>query len=304
VGQLVLRFESPEKNLGLLKPSTPHKAQVGAWHLYETIKPHPHNDFRQKEIGGYRVVMERLVATQNEARQGLEGSYKLAQELDVAWCYAWGKPLIHVVQGLTLSEAPSPWSGNLVEVEMAIQRQAGGFIVVAQQGLWREYAWWPSLPLERALITRQACLNARPIVRDLIELHIRSHKSVDGSLFLLAKALEIVGAFFWKGSRASRNAGIEHEMKKVGVHPALTQSIDWLFDIANKRFDVRHAWDKDSPGVVLHPRMTTQERDDFTRNADIVIRAFICERLGIGVPMLSVNDGEPSESERVPIPLE
>ena len=124
-------------------------------------------------------------------------------------------------------------------------------------------------------------LNAPPIVRDLIDLHIRSHKSDDGALFHLAKSLEIVAAFFQgNGSRASRNTWIEREMTRIGVYGELTQSIEWMFNIANERFDVRHAWDKDSPGVVLHPRMTDQEKHDFTYNADLVTRAFICERLG------------------------
>src|SRR5262249_1360938 len=147
------------------------------------------------------------------------------------------------------------------------------------------------------LVARQAYTGAPPIVRELIELHIRSQKSGDGRLFLLAKALEIVGAFFrGDGSRASRNAGIEAEIRTTGTDNHLTQPVAWLVDIANERLDVRHAWNRDSPGLVLHPRMTTQERNDFTRNADLLIRAFICARLGLPVPLVGVGDTEPPKT--------
>jgi len=190
-------------------------------------------------------------------------------------------------------EAPEGWTGNLRKVEGDIQREAGkgwaAAAMVAQYG----WVYFACFPLRVALVARDACIKAPPIIRELIELHVGTHAVSGGRLFGLAKALEIVGAFFQQGrnaSRAARNAGLQAEMKKIGVDSELTRSVEWLFDIANERFDVRHAWKKDSPGVALHPRMTHQELSDFVYNADLVVRAFVCERLGLETPMAASGD--------------
>lgn len=290
----VIVFNSAEKHVGLTAPCDPHQEQIGDWRVFETLQPHPHEDLREKGIGVYRLVLERVVSTQDEVWTALHEACKLADELDVAWCYASGKPYYATEFRRVSSEAPRNWSGNLRDVERDIQRETSGAFVAASAFVDLRWAWWPSLPLQRTLTARQACTNAPPVIRELIELHVRSHKAHDAELFLLAKALEIVGAYF-RGSRASRNASIEQTMKQIGVHATLTQTVEWLFDIANERFDVRHAWDKDSPGVALHPRMTDRERTDFINNADLVIRAFICERLGIPLPLITVNHGEPTK---------
>jgi hypothetical protein len=285
------------KDLGLMAPGAPYDTQINSWRVHESLAPHPQQDLRQKGIGVYSLLLEREVSTQDEVWSALDEASKLSEELDIAWCYAWGKPYRSVETMLRCIEAPEGWSGNLREVERNIERKKGGFFVDAAGFAYQHYAWWPCLPLERAVAARRACTKAPPVIRELIELHIRWHKSVDRELFLLAKALEIVGAYFGK-SRADRNAGIEQEMKKLGVNVHLTQTAAWLFDIANERFDVRHAWDKDSPGVVLHPRMTDQEKRDFMFNADLIVRVFICEQLGIDVCIITHYDGEPKQFGR------
>ena len=77
-----------------------------------------------------------------------------------------------------------------------------------------------------------------------------SHQAHESQLFSLAKALEVVGAFFGK-SRAARNSGLQDALTKIGIDTNMTQDVAWLFNIANERFDVRHAWNR---GVTVHNR--------------------------------------------------
>jgi hypothetical protein len=44
--------------------------------------------------------------------------------------------------------------------------------------------------------------------------------------------------------------------------------------------------------------MTGQERIDFTSNADLVIRAFVCERLGVEVPIMADTGGSSPKGGR------
>ena len=151
MSERLLRFESAKRNLGLLKSSTPHSQQIGAWRIFERLRPHPHEDLRKQSIGEYKVVMERPVATQDEVWQGLREATQFATELDVAWCYAWCRPFNALKFAWRGSEAPEHWSGNLREVERDIQKAKGGLFVAAVGLPWRDWTWWPSLPLERAM---------------------------------------------------------------------------------------------------------------------------------------------------------
>lgn len=276
-----LRFESPSKNLGVTAPSSLHSATVDDWRVFETFKQSAHAELRDKKIGAYSIAVEREVSSQDEAWSGLHKASQLADEIDVAWCYAWGKPYIARRLQLQAIEAPRKWTGNFRGVEGEIAKQRKSLYFAAVQVVSLDWDWLPQFPLARVLEARKYTVQASPVIRELMELHTRSHKELDdGNLFLLAKSLEIVGAFF-RGSRTDRNSGIELEMTAHGLKAHLTRSVEWLFDIMNERFDVRHAWDRDSPGVVLHPRMTPEEKTAFEANADLVVRGFICARLGM-----------------------
>lgn len=285
-----LRFEARKKALGLTAPSTPHAATVGRWRISEIFEPHPDPGLCDRGIGSYGLVMERAVSLERDAWDALPEACKLANELDVAWCYAWAKPYLAAELQLRETTAPEGWSGNFREVEREIQEELGGLTGTVAI-LSRNWVWLPCLPLPRVLSVRAASAKAPPIIRDLIELHVGSHKATEGRLFLLAKSLEIVGGHFGTG-RKHRNAGIEKEMQRLGLDSQLTQSVEWIFNIMNERFDVRHAWNTGSSA--LHPRMTPQENTEFVMNADLVIRGFVCGRLGIADMPVVIHGDPPS----------
>jgi len=231
-------------------------------------------------MGVYTIVIESDVHSSEEANSALDLASKLAAELDVAWCYAWGRPFACAVMTARSYEAPDGWSGNFQAVAGAIERELRRGYSVATQVIGYNWVWLPSLPLKKVLEVRRLTIAAPEVIKELIELHIRSLKDPsDGRLFLLAKSLEIVGAFF-NGSRTIRNEGIQSEMDRLGLSHRLMQSTEWLFNIMNTRFDVRHASDHTSPGVKLHPRISREECKAFEHDSDLIIRAFIGARLG------------------------
>lgn len=292
-----LTFTSSPKNLGLIKPCDPFESQVNRWRISETLTPHPHDDLRAKGVGEYRMILQKPVTTQDEVWEAHKEARTLAKELDIAWCYTCGKPYSARELRWESVESPDGWQGNLREVERDIQRESGLGFAAEMQIVNRHWAYLETLPLQKTLETRQVTAAAPSPIRELIELHIQSQKVADGNLFLLAKALEIVGAHAsGDHSRAKRNARIERRMKNMGVDAFLTKGVDWLFEMANERFDVRHAWDKDAVGVALHRRMADQERKDFVYNADLVIRAFICRRLRIPVPLIGAKGTTPPKT--------
>ena len=278
-----------------MEPSDPYEEQVDEWRVFESLAPHPYGELRDKGVGVYTVGLERDVASQDDVWAGLRKAEKISDEIDIAWCYAWEKPFLATEFGIVASEAPKGWSGNLRDVERDIQRESGGIVIEACQFTSDRWTWLDELPLKRVMTVRKALHRAAPTVRQLIEIHALSHKAPDAQLFLLAKAIEIVGAFFGR-TRADRNSGLEDEMERNGVQGRMTRTIEWLFNVANERFDIRHAWDNRSPGVALHPRITDQERQDFVFNSDLIVRAFVCERLGVGIPILYWRQGQPETS--------
>ncbi|MEK9136828.1 MAG: hypothetical protein AAB393_06865, partial [Bacteroidota bacterium] len=62
------------------------------------------------------------------------------------------------------------------------------------------------------------------------------------------------------------------------IQARLAHGFHWFFDMANNRFNTRHAVRQ---GPQLHPRMTVKEETEFLRQADLIIRGAISERLGI-----------------------
>lgn len=300
MGQHLLRFESPRKVIGLTEPSEPHEVDVGQLRVVEHFQPHPDQRRREQGLGEYFISVERPVEHQGELTNALMEADKFAAELEVAWCYTWGVPFTALRTMLVEMDAPRGWSGNLSNIQKRMIVEESGITYDSIGFESRQSEWRSELPLKSTLTVRASTVAASPIVRELIELHIHSHQVNDGRLFTLAKALEIVGAFFQqtKRARAARNNGVEQEMLRIGVRNEMTQSVEWLFDIANERFDVRHAWDAGAPGVALHPRLSNQERLDFVKNADLVIQAFICSRLGINVPHLTLNTNRPTSRGR------
>lgn len=276
---------------GLLEECEPYSAIVAGWDIRETYEAGVF-DHVQKGLGSYRITIERDLADLDALPEANWSAETLIEHLDTAWCYVLGEPMVATHLTLSLWEPPNGWTTNSETVRRELIREsAPGFHAEVQQLYHYHSVRAPFLPLERLLQVRDAYLSATPLIQDLIALHITSYKSVGGALYPLAKALELAGAFHGT-SRRDRNCGLQNEIRAMGIEPELTQNVAWLFNIANERFDIRHAVDNRAANVATHPRLTDSERRDFKHNARLLLRAFVCKRLD--VPLIPVRRYAPS----------
>jgi hypothetical protein len=284
VAQRTLRFESAVKVFGVRSEPKAYVGQVGEWQISEVFQPGTYHALDQG-LGSYTLVLETSVASEHEAWDALHRADELVDEVDTAWCYVCGKPfqVFSSIIGNTEFEEPPGWKGNLRATIMEFQK-AKGFLVAASQVVAFKAFSIGSLPLKEVLSVREAYLKAEPILDEVIAIHVQAHKASRGRLFFLAKALELVGRFFGQ-TRALRNQNLQDEMVRLGLGPHLTKSVEWLFETANTRYEIRHAVNQHSPGVELHPRLTQEEGEKFWSNGDLVVRGFVCSRLGVNIPV-------------------
>jgi hypothetical protein len=275
-----LRYESPEKLFILAGDCDAHSARLDQCRISEAFIPDTHPDIG---AGSYRIALEADVASLDEHMAVCVKAIEFAEQLDIAWCYIFGEPFKATRSTIVLNNGPLDWNNNFWDVQAAIQREAGrpcfALMATPNHRLWISS---PFLPLKNLLKIRDAYLAAPPILRELIGLHVSAHKAPLGKLLMLAKALEIVGRHYGT-TRATRNSGMQQAMNDMGVARHLKQNVEWLFNIANERFDIRHAVDNDAAGVSLHPKLNPIEHRDCEEDATLAIRAFICERLGVAL---------------------
>jgi hypothetical protein len=282
----ILRFTSPSLAFELSAECSPHADTIDGWTISELVRLHPKPELAKDNIQEYYLVLEKSVASPDDLRIAFREAMAIAHELEYAWCYATGRPLHYIKLRVRPSVAPEGWTGNYEELRIKLDQEAqSGFALVVQ---WRDRAWatTPILPLKLALDARRAILHAPPVLRQLIEIHVDAFKNFGQPRFiLLAKALEIVGAYYVTGvgrCRKNRNIGLQNEMTSIGLDTQLTKTVAWLFEMSNTRREIRHAWDhKKTASVALHPSLSDQEQLEFAKNADLVVRAFICQRLSI-----------------------
>ena len=285
----ILRFTSPLKALKLSATCEPHTDTVDGWTISENLQPHPRPDMAKDDIQGYYLALEKSVASPQELQVAFTEAATIAHQLEYAWCYATGRPFQYLKLMIQPSAGPPGWAGNYQELRITLDREAqSGFALVIDYH-HREWSIASFLPLKLALEARKAILHAPHVLRRLVEIHVDAFKNFGQPRFiLLAKALEIAGAYYITGeadkSRKARNKRFQRALRRLGVHKRLTKTVKWLFNISNTRRDIRHAWDHTTTtSLALHPAMSQQEQSEFVRNADLVVRAFICQRLAIPI---------------------
>jgi hypothetical protein len=289
-----LRFTSQTRAFRLTAESTPYAETIDGWTISEIVQPHSKPKLAKDNTLEYYLALEKSVASPNELQVALNEVATIARQLDFAWCYATGRPFHYIKLIMQFNAAPNGWTGNYAELKTTLDREAQSGLALMIKWDHNQWTTSPFLPLKLALEARKAILEATPILRQLIEIHVEAFKNFGQPRFiLLAKALEIAGAFYVTGkadkSRKARNFRFQRALRRLGVHKQLTKTIKWLFNMSNTRRDIRHAWDQQTTtSVALHPAMNHEEQTEFVKNADLVLRAFICQRLGI--PIVSCDE--------------
>ena len=273
----VLRYESSIQHYGISDGrSRPHSAKVGRFRIFERFYPSDRDDLSDG-IKNYQIVMEAVATSREEAWQQEAEAFELADQLDRAWIYACGRPLHPAYMELLFPDAPLEWTSNKTEVITNLARAEGGMTGGPMEVRSRHWLSMNVFPLRSVLVARRELSRASATTNALVDLHHSALKSRDvhAPLFLLAKGLELV-RFILPG----RTDTDREKVLPVHVRNAMSQSLHSLFDLSNNRFDVRHVV-KDKNGPQLHQRMTAQEYNTFIADADLVIRAVVCELLSI-----------------------
>lgn len=230
----------------------------------------------------YGLVMEAQVSSQDELRECRDEALGLAGDLNKVWPYAAGVPLFPPRTSMRVSREPLGWGSNgdqLEEVLPGARFKINIGPTVGEFGIEL-----PFMPLQRALEVLRAYRATDPLTLSLLRMHFQAMENAKGDLelFLLAKLLELVAALLPGRTMAQKQSVLGADYVQL-----LRHSMNWLAQISNTRLDLRHAVASKDPTTVLHPKLTSEERQDFVHDADIVVRAVVALRLGIDVPTLN-----------------
>jgi hypothetical protein len=271
----VLSFKSGVKSYGISSSEEPHSEQIGILNISEKYWPRTPSEIDMPiGVQNYELAIEATVSSREEAWEAKSKAFNLASDLDKAWVYACGEPLHSVSTTFLFFDAPEGWQTNANEVDIKLAQAGGQPYISSGEEIYRHWVHMPIFPLKEALKILEALKTASEATLALVDLHYGALKSFDssGKLFLLAKGLELGAKFLGKNKKERDKAIPAH------VKCGLKQSLDWLFDISNNRFDIRHVV-KDPGKLQLHPKLTGQERADFIYDADLIIRSIVCHQI-------------------------
>jgi len=237
---------------------------------------------RRSDIRPYGLRMEGEPETKEDAQACHHEAILLASDLSTVWPYVAGA-LFPEVRELKIVSAPDGWTTNFKMVESTLptaQRLVVGRISITSSAY---SITLPYMPLKRAIAALRAYRSADQNVKVLVDLHFEASNRLgeQSGLFLLAKALELARAILPGSTDTQRVAALSADVRKN-----LRQSFHSLYDIANNRLEIRHTVDKKNKKSLL-PRLNHQERTDFVRDADLVIRGVV-ER-EIQIPLLTIK---------------
>jgi len=272
----LLYFKSGIKTYAISSTEQPHTRAVNGLTVSEKYWPRTAAEPKMAPgVQNYEVVIEAEVSTRDEATQARFKAFDLTGDLDRAWTYACGEPLNPALLSLNFLESPEGWATNSKEVDTKLASLEGQPYSVFGETVRRHWLGLPHFPLKDALDIIEGLNTASDATQALVDLHYSALKSVDhsGKLFLLAKGLEL-GAPFLGSTKQARANAIPDEVKG-----GIKRGLDWLFNVSNNRFDIRHVV-KDKDTLDLHSKLTAIERSDFVHDADLIIRSIVCQQIG------------------------
>jgi hypothetical protein len=272
----LLYFKSGVKTYAISSAEPPHSQNVDGLQVSERYWPRAATEsVIAPGVQNYEVVIEATVSTRDEATEARFKAFDLTRDLDRAWTYTCGEPLHPVLWSLNLLESPEGWATNAKEVDTILAQREQQPYGISETTERRHWLGLPLFPLKDALKVIEALSTASDATQALVDLHYSALKSLDpgGQLFLFAKGLELGAEFLGSDKKARRKALPDH------VRSALKQDLDWLFNVSNNRFDIRHVV-KDRTTLDLHPKLTGIERRDFMHDANLIIRSIVCQQIG------------------------
>ena len=268
---MLLRFTSTPCLFAIPAGSARHSCMIGSWRVTEDYKDADPADHLSPEVMKYWLVLERDVPSlQDLAEQRILG-HQLIAEIERIWPYICAIPLHPRLSTLVPLAEASGWRSNYAE-----QVQAHQEIIAQFQFKPRQWTYLPWLPLASVAKAREGYLGLDDVFLALIDLHYGSltMDGISGRDFCLVRALEIARHLLPGRSDLDKERSL-HADARTAMH----NNLAWLFRISNQRFDLRHP--VDTAPASLKPRLSSDERQKFYHDADLVIRSLVCHKLNL-----------------------
>ena len=279
----MLSFESPELRLRVMEPDSPGQATVRRWSLSEQFTAGAYTR-RDLAYGSYRLILHRAVNSTDDVWELHYEGVQLIDDLELVWAFATGLPLRSTGFGVSVRNItpPTGWRTNAREIDMDLQAATQEFVVEDRSHSvhWRTGVRFPLATVTKAVLAYET---TDPVTRALIRFHYEGCMSAtsDGPYFLFAKALDIVRKLLPGQNDNEKEKALDAEVRRTLHH-----DFHWLFGIANERLETRHPIERGAPAT-LHPPIASEEAFAFLRDADTLIRAIVCDRLGL--EMILIN---------------
>lgn len=267
----ILTYESTPRPFVIPDGDPTHSEQVGRLRVTEnSVAGEPRL---------YQLRMTADVHTREEAEACHSEALSVADDLDVVWTYVAGQPLFPYRMVLQIREAPNGWTTDYKEVRSQLPSASRFTYEDIRFVSGPSYVELPFMPLQPAMALLHSYRSADQNTRLLTSLHYEAigQRGSQAGLFLLAKALELAKLIL-----PGRTDNQKQKALSSDVQSELSQSLHWLYDIANNRLEIRHVVGTKT----LLPRITAAERKDFLANADLVIRGVVQRELGGSLAIL------------------
>ena len=277
---MLLRYESPTKVYGISVRGAYCLHQDGKLTITESFKDSARYDSIEKNLGEYKVICRARCASLPELMANYRSILEATREIDVAWLYSCGHPLAKEHYTL-LSPSVLMYDGTIkgwktnyrsIRKKMHYGKPRVDFSISRV-----DHAHLETYPLQSALSACEAIRHAGATVRALIELYYSARKVADtySVLFFMSKALEMVRKIL-----PGKNDAEKEQSLAAKCSIKLPISLHQMYDLANNRFETRHAIARENH-VRLMPHITNEELRTFLASGDDIIRAVVCAELGV-----------------------
>lgn len=141
----------------------------------------------------------------------------------------------------------------------------------------------PYFPLGLVLVAREKYPKLSQVFKTMVSLHHQALAATlsDARLFLLAKGLELATEFISGKTYAEKTANLPEALRS-----GLKHDLNWLFQIANTRVNIRHVVQKGA-NPPLHKKINGPEARDFEHDVDFMIRFYVAGQFGYQAPLFT-----------------
>jgi hypothetical protein len=242
----------------------------GVWTLSERVG-------RTDAFSGstYEVVLDTRIEDDEDPGLAFMGACDVARDVDRAFNYATGWPLLGKSFRYLLEPQSVPRAWRLTAGAEHVP--AGDWELLEGIASNPRTRTLPDQPLRATLRVLEALGQAGPIIAELGALHYAALSTHDAALapLLLAKGLEAARELLPGGDLKSK-----HSALPASVRTHLPRNLAWYYDVANNRRETRHVVDKRS-SVVLKDALSDDERAEFQSGADLLLNFIIVSQLGL-----------------------